>query len=216
MLSRCPTTRRTAGVPPSANASKNVGRGVPDVAADADPATGYTVRVDGENTVIGGTSAVAPLWAGLVALLEPGPGQAGRLPESDALRLDAPERRLSRHHERKQRHLLGRPRLGRLHRPRRRRRNQAVDRPLFLTLAGTLRVPSAIPMKQPHSVRPVVPGERSAPLRFRLTQSWKLKILFHQRTSHQAIVYRPPLILAAPRRPGSSFRSVLSMGMITS
>ena len=29
--------------------------------------TGYDVRVDGQNTVIGGTSAVAPLWAGLIA-----------------------------------------------------------------------------------------------------------------------------------------------------
>jgi kumamolisin len=41
---------------------------VPDVAGDADPSTGYEVRVDGETTVIGGTSAVAPLWAGLIAL----------------------------------------------------------------------------------------------------------------------------------------------------
>jgi kumamolisin len=45
------------------------GRGVPDIAGDADPNTGYTVRVDGQQMVIGGTSAVAPLWAGLVALL---------------------------------------------------------------------------------------------------------------------------------------------------
>lgn len=44
------------------------GRGVPDVAGDADPSTGYTVRVDGGTTTIGGTSAVAPLWAGLIAL----------------------------------------------------------------------------------------------------------------------------------------------------
>jgi kumamolisin len=43
------------------------GRGVPDVSGDADPDTGYNVRVDGENAVFGGTSAVAPLWAGLVA-----------------------------------------------------------------------------------------------------------------------------------------------------
>ena len=42
-------------------------RGVPDVAADADPATGYIVRVDGTDLVIGGTSAVAPLWAALLA-----------------------------------------------------------------------------------------------------------------------------------------------------
>jgi kumamolisin len=44
------------------------GRGVPDVAGDADPSTGYTIRVDSETTTIGGTSAVAPLWAGLIAL----------------------------------------------------------------------------------------------------------------------------------------------------
>jgi kumamolisin len=42
-------------------------RGVPDVSGDADPQTGYDVRIDGTNTVIGGTSAVAPLWAGLLA-----------------------------------------------------------------------------------------------------------------------------------------------------
>ncbi len=44
------------------------GRGVPDVAGDADPQTGYNVRIDGTDTIIGGTSAVAPLWAGLIAL----------------------------------------------------------------------------------------------------------------------------------------------------
>jgi kumamolisin len=42
-------------------------RGVPDVSGDADPGTGYDVRVDGIDTVFGGTSAVAPLWAGLIA-----------------------------------------------------------------------------------------------------------------------------------------------------
>jgi kumamolisin len=42
-------------------------RGVPDVSGDADPETGWDVRVDGTNTVIGGTSAVAPLWAGFIA-----------------------------------------------------------------------------------------------------------------------------------------------------
>jgi kumamolisin len=45
------------------------GRGVPDVAGDADPNTGYNILVDGETAVVGGTSAVAPLWAGLIALL---------------------------------------------------------------------------------------------------------------------------------------------------
>jgi kumamolisin len=45
------------------------GRGVPDVSGDADPATGYTIRVDGQTSPIGGTSAVAPLWAGLIAVI---------------------------------------------------------------------------------------------------------------------------------------------------
>ncbi|NEM90106.1 S53 family peptidase [Galbitalea soli] len=45
------------------------GRGVPDVAAVADPETGYEVLVDGRRAVYGGTSAVAPLWAALIARL---------------------------------------------------------------------------------------------------------------------------------------------------
>jgi kumamolisin len=45
------------------------GRGLPDVAAHADLKMGYLVRVDGVNTVLGGTSASTPLWAGLVARL---------------------------------------------------------------------------------------------------------------------------------------------------
>jgi kumamolisin len=44
-------------------------RGVPDVSGNADPQTGYQVRIDGTDTVVGGTSAVAPLWAGLIALI---------------------------------------------------------------------------------------------------------------------------------------------------
>jgi kumamolisin len=60
-----PTYQQQAGVPKSP--SGFVGRGVPDVSGDADPETGYNVVVDGSATVIGGTSAVAPLWAGLLA-----------------------------------------------------------------------------------------------------------------------------------------------------
>ncbi|MGA7045325.1 MAG: S53 family peptidase [Candidatus Sulfotelmatobacter sp.] len=64
-----PSWQSGAGVPPSANPTHNVGRGVPDVAGDADPTTGYVTRVDGQPDVIGGTSAVAPLWAALIALI---------------------------------------------------------------------------------------------------------------------------------------------------
>ena len=63
-----PSYQSKAGVPPQKE-TQFVGRGVPDVAGNADPVTGYKVRVDGQNTVIGGTSAVAPLWAGLIALI---------------------------------------------------------------------------------------------------------------------------------------------------
>ena len=60
-----PAWQAAAGVKPSAGG----GRGVPDVSGDADPETGYQVLVDGKSSVIGGTSAVAPLWSGLIALL---------------------------------------------------------------------------------------------------------------------------------------------------
>jgi kumamolisin len=45
------------------------GRGVPDVAGDAAPESGYNILVDGEQEVVGGTSAVAPLWAALIAMI---------------------------------------------------------------------------------------------------------------------------------------------------
>jgi kumamolisin len=64
-----PDWQDSAGVPRSPNEGKFEGRGVPDVAANADPATGYRIRVDGTEGLIGGTSAVAPLLAGLVALI---------------------------------------------------------------------------------------------------------------------------------------------------
>jgi kumamolisin len=62
-----PPFQQSAKVPKAPNGF--VGRGVPDVAGNADPETGYNVVVDGQQTVIGGTSAVAPLWAGLLALI---------------------------------------------------------------------------------------------------------------------------------------------------
>ena len=64
-----PKWQANAKIPPSANPGGRIGRGVPDVAGDADPITGYQVLVDGKQFTIGGTSAVAPLWAGLIALV---------------------------------------------------------------------------------------------------------------------------------------------------
>jgi len=60
-----PSWQKNAGISPPSGG----GRGVPDVSGDADPQTGYKILVDGQSIVIGGTSAVAPLWSGLIALL---------------------------------------------------------------------------------------------------------------------------------------------------
>jgi kumamolisin len=63
-----PTWQSAVGAPAG-------GRGVPDVAGDADPQSGYQVLVDGSATVIGGTSAVAPLWAALACRMAEGTGR---------------------------------------------------------------------------------------------------------------------------------------------
>jgi kumamolisin len=60
-----PSWQANLTLPPSVNGGL-AGRGVPDVTGDGDPSSGYSVRVDGNTGVIGGTSAVAPLWAGLI------------------------------------------------------------------------------------------------------------------------------------------------------
>jgi subtilase family serine protease len=44
-------------------------REVPDVAADADPSTGFHIVFQGHDGQAGGTSAATPLWAGTVALI---------------------------------------------------------------------------------------------------------------------------------------------------
>jgi kumamolisin len=63
-----PSYQSAAHVPDNVDTG-SAGRGVPDVCGDADPQTGYRIRVDGSDESIGGTSAVAPLWAGLIARL---------------------------------------------------------------------------------------------------------------------------------------------------
>jgi kumamolisin len=71
-----PTYQANANVPVSKNPSGFKGRGVPDVAGDADPSTGYQVQADGQSFAVGGTSAVAPLWAGLIALFNQSEGKS--------------------------------------------------------------------------------------------------------------------------------------------
>jgi kumamolisin len=63
-----PTYQSSAGVPNQPQTGF-AGRGTPDVSGNADPSTGYQIRFGGQDQVIGGTSAVAPLWAALTALL---------------------------------------------------------------------------------------------------------------------------------------------------
>jgi kumamolisin len=60
-----PSYQANVNVP--APTTSSGGRGVPDVAGDADPNSGYNVVVDGTSTAFGGTSCVAPLYAGLFA-----------------------------------------------------------------------------------------------------------------------------------------------------
>ncbi len=70
-----PDYQKSAGVPVSVSTGFK-GRGLPDVAGDADPQTGYNVLVDGQEMVIGGTSAVAPLMAGLIARVNQAKGKS--------------------------------------------------------------------------------------------------------------------------------------------
>ena len=67
-----PAYQAHVGVPKSINPGGKTGRGVPDISGNADSNTGYLIRVDGQTVPIGGTSAVSPLWAGLIALLNQG------------------------------------------------------------------------------------------------------------------------------------------------
>lgn len=75
-----PSYQQNAGVPPAADPAGPVMRGVPDVSGDAAPASGYRIVCDGTSfpdpsqgiPPVGGTSAVAPLWAGLIARINQG------------------------------------------------------------------------------------------------------------------------------------------------
>lgn len=76
-----PAYQSGAGVPPSLN-NNHVGRGIPDVAANASPNSGYPIPLataasqDLPNPFPGsGTSAAAPLWAGLIAVINAALGE---------------------------------------------------------------------------------------------------------------------------------------------
>ena len=70
-----PPWQSLVSVPGSVNDGHN-GRGIPDVAGNADPDSGYALFLNGENIgLVGGTSAAAPLYAALAALLNAGLGE---------------------------------------------------------------------------------------------------------------------------------------------
>jgi kumamolisin len=86
-----PDWQKGANIPSSVNPGGGVGRGVPDIAGNASPYSGYYLTIYGKSTSDlkvtsgdgagsdygseGGTSAVAPLFAGLTALLNAGLGK---------------------------------------------------------------------------------------------------------------------------------------------
>jgi kumamolisin len=77
---RRPPWQDAAGVPIAVGSRRHEGRGVPDVAAVADPATGVRVfDAQGRLVVTGGTSVAAPVWAALVARMNQALGASGPL-----------------------------------------------------------------------------------------------------------------------------------------
>jgi hypothetical protein len=70
-----PIWQNWANIPGSAN-DGHKGRGIPDIAGNADGASGYVLFQNGVSIgAVGGTSAVAPLYAGLTAMLNAGLGE---------------------------------------------------------------------------------------------------------------------------------------------
>lgn len=70
-----PSYQSGLALPPSVNDGR-LRRGVPDVAAAAAGRPGYRIVLDGTEIVKDGTSAVAPLWAGLIAMTNAARGGA--------------------------------------------------------------------------------------------------------------------------------------------
>jgi hypothetical protein len=80
-----PQYQNGSGIPPSVNDGTTIGRGVPDIAGNASGNSGYNLVLYGTRTnaltitsgknaggpvgLVGGTSAVAPLYAGLTAII---------------------------------------------------------------------------------------------------------------------------------------------------
>ena len=125
-----PGRRGRAGI---GQRQRHHGRGVPDVAGNADPDSGYNLIQNGSPAgPIGGTSAAAPLYAGLVALINAHLNHpVGYLNPALYTRARVDGRLPGHHHQRDQRahDAPGYPvesGLGRNHRARQHRRHRAA------------------------------------------------------------------------------------------
>ncbi|MBX9688493.1 MAG: S53 family peptidase [Candidatus Obscuribacterales bacterium] len=74
-INKIPDFQAELKLPENANKNDIRGRGVPDIAGNANPAHGYRIRVRGQEAIMGGTSSVAPLYAGLVLRLNSALGE---------------------------------------------------------------------------------------------------------------------------------------------
>jgi kumamolisin len=78
-----PDYQKNSPIPRAANPDGPVMRGIPDVSANAAPVSGFHILCNGQRfpdpeknvPPMGGTSAVAPLWAALVARLNQATGK---------------------------------------------------------------------------------------------------------------------------------------------
>lgn len=71
-----PSWQSSFPIPKKSNLNQKQGRGIPDVAGHADPDIGYKIQLDNKTMINGGTSAVAPLWAGLITIINQQLGQS--------------------------------------------------------------------------------------------------------------------------------------------
>lgn len=74
-INKVPDFQKELTLPANANGNNVIGRGVPDISGNAAPITGYRIRVHGFESTMGGTSAVAPLYAALVMRMNGALGQ---------------------------------------------------------------------------------------------------------------------------------------------
>jgi kumamolisin len=70
-----PAFQKNAALPRNI-VSKKTGRGIPDVAGNASENSGYIQYIQGQRGPVGGTSAVAPLYAGLIARINANLGRS--------------------------------------------------------------------------------------------------------------------------------------------